>query len=62
MGHLILNDDVINHYICDACLDLPYCMTEAPPCSVLLLHVHESLVDSVLVSPILFIFQIREVS
>ena len=49
--NLFLTSGGIYFCMCEACLDLPHCVAEALPCSMLLLPGHESLVYSVLVSP-----------
>ena len=61
-GYIFLTGGGIQLFMFEACLDLHHCAAEASPCSALLLLGHEALVYSVLISPILFIFKIRNIS
>ena len=60
--HLLLISNSIHLYMCEACLGLPRCVVETYPFSEFLILVCEALVDAVLVSPIFYSFQSREVS
>ena len=59
---IFLNCGGSHFYMYEACLGLPYCVTEASPFTTFLITGHKALVYAVLVSPIIFIFQIRDIS
>ena len=57
IGHLLFTGNGIHLYMCEDCLDLPRCATDASPFYELIIPGHEALVYAILVSLIFLAFR-----